>query len=226
LPRRSDRRPKPDTFALLYVRRSEIIDRDHRLRALQIGHSPLTQLHVLGGEHEHKPTGYDQELPFLNRNANEVVVLRYRSYFGIARQIDLIGQQVSQGSLRQWIQILRCQITIAHNERVAIRDELDRARRLVLKSHSAGLLEIELSYRPATVWTDLHEIAGEAPQGGEIIAGSIHEGALRSIVRNRFGWTYGNRTPGGVSWQWRLRTSRLVAALRGRARDRNALGRS
>jgi hypothetical protein len=32
------------------------------------------------------------------------------------------------------------------------------------------------------------------------------------------------RTSGDVSWQWRLRTNRLVAALRGRVRDRNALG--
>jgi hypothetical protein len=114
------------------------------------------------------------------------------------------------------MEILRRQITIAHDDVVAIRDDLDRARRFVFKSHSARLLEIEFSHRPATVWTDLHEIAGEALQGGEIIAGSINEVALRSIVRNRFGGTYGNRATGGVSWYWRYRASRRVAALRDR----------
>jgi hypothetical protein len=90
---------------------------------------------------------------------------------------------------------LRRQITIAHDDVVAIRDDLDRTRRFVLKSHSAGLLEIEFSRRLATVWTDLHQIAGKALQGGDIIAGSIHEGALRSIVLNGFGGRMGIGRP-------------------------------
>src|SRR5258707_3193066 len=128
------------------VRDIEIVDRNRRLVALRIGHRPLAQLRVLGAEHEHQPVSPDQDLPFLYRDRDEGAVLRYRNEIGVARQIDLIRQQVSQWRLRQRIKILRGKIAIAHDHRRAIRDELDRAWRVVFKSPPARLLDIEISY--------------------------------------------------------------------------------
>jgi hypothetical protein len=79
-----------------------------------------------------------------------------RDDIGVLEKIDAIGEQEAQRRLRQRIEILGRELAIAHDNGIAVGDDVDRARRIVFEPDLARLLDIELALGAAPsgpTWT-------------------------------------------------------------------------
>src|ERR1043166_3575376 len=76
-------------------------------------------------------------------------------------------------------------LAIAHDHRGAVGDELDRARRIVLETDAAGLLQVELALGLAAVGRHLDEVARHHLHAGEIGVDLVDQRALAGIEVGR-----------------------------------------
>ena len=122
-----------------------------------------------------------ERLLLLHRQADERVVGRYRGDVGLFQQIDAVGKQEAQRRLRERVEVLRFELTVAHHQRIAIGHEFDRARRFVLEAHAPGLLQVDLAFGAAAVRADLHEVADEVLHAHQIDVHAVDQRALLGI---------------------------------------------
>ena len=153
----------------------------------------MAQLQILGAEHQHQPTGTDDGLPFLDHDSDEHVVGGNRDHIGVAHEIDTLGQQEAQRRLRQWIEILRREPRVAHDNRGAVGDDFGHARAVVGEVHLARLQDIELAFGAAAVGTDLYEIANKSRDGREIETDAVDQRTLVGIEAARLARLGGER---------------------------------
>src|SRR5439155_17659296 len=83
--------------------------------------------------------------------------------------------------LRERIKILRGQLAVAHHDRLAIGDDLDSARLLVVEADLTGLLDVELAPDAAAVGTDLDKIANQLLDARKIGADLVDLRALGGV---------------------------------------------
>ena len=159
--------------------RVQIVDRNRGVVALRVGHRPLLELAVLDADHQHQPAGADQGLLLLDGDADEDVIGRDVDDIGVLQQIDPVRQQEAQRRLRQRIDVLGRKLRIAHRQRRSVGDDRDRAGRIVLETHLARLLDVEIALGLAAVGADLDEISDQRLQRGQI---GTHLGSLRLLV--------------------------------------------
>src|SRR5262245_52792592 len=156
----------------------EIVHRDRGVEALGVGYRPLLELHILGAEHDHQPASADNSALFLSNYRDEYIVGIDRYQMRILREIDAIGEQESQGCLRQRVDILGCQPAVAHHHRRAVRYQLDGTRVVVLKSDSAWLGDVEISLGSAAIGADLDEISGQRLHARKIVVHAVDDATL------------------------------------------------
>ena len=60
-------------------------------------------------------------------------------HLGVVPQVDAVGEQEAQRRLRQRIEVLGVEPAVVHHDRGAVRDHLDRRRRIVFEPDPAGL---------------------------------------------------------------------------------------
>ena len=120
----------------------------------------------------------------LDHHGDEHVVGIDRDQVGVLHQIDVVGEQEAQRRLRQRIDVLRRQLAVAHHDRLAVGDELDRARADRIRSAPAGLLRCRTcpGVRPPSgpTWTNLPISVCIA---GEIVVDPLDDGALLGVER-------------------------------------------
>ena len=80
----------------------------------------------------------------------------------------MIGEKEFQWRLAQGIKVLRREALIPQDHRFAVRDDLERARRIVIEAKLARPAQIELAFGARPVRPDLRETAGELRQAVEI----------------------------------------------------------
>ena len=114
-----------------------------------------------------------------------MIVGRYADDVGVAQKIDMVGEQVAQRRLRQRIEILRVERTVAHHDRRTVGNDLDRARRIVGETHLARFLNVERPLDASAVRADLHETPDQRLHPGEIAADLFEKRALFGIESGR-----------------------------------------
>ncbi len=164
----------------------EIIDRDRGVEALRIGHRPLLEREILGVEHQHQFVLAAERLTLLDHDGRENVVGIDADDIGVAQQIDLVGEQEAQRRLPERIEILRREPAIAHHQRGAVGDQLNRTRIVIFEAQLARLLHEQLALGLAAVRADLHEFADRLPHAGEIGADLVDQRALAGVEGGGF----------------------------------------
>ncbi len=72
----------------------------------------------------------------LDHDGREDIVGIDADHVGVAQQVDLVREQEAQRRLRQRIKILRRELAVAHHDRRAVGDELDRRRIVIFEAHA------------------------------------------------------------------------------------------
>src|SRR5262249_56279268 len=114
-------------------------------------------------------------------NGHERIVNAHVHDVRLLQEVDTIGEKKAQRRLRERIKILRGELAVAHHDRLAIGDDLDSARRLVVEADPAGLLDVELAPDAAAVGTDLDKIADPLLDARKIGPDRVDLRALRGV---------------------------------------------
>ena len=114
-------------------------------------------------------------------NGHERVVGTHAHDVRLLQEVDTLGEKKAQRRLRERIKILRGELAVAHHDRLAIGDDLDSARLLVVEADLTGLLDVELAPDAAAVGTDLDKIADQLLDARKIGADLVDLRALGGV---------------------------------------------
>jgi putative ABC transport system substrate-binding protein len=156
--------------------------RDRRVIALRIGNGPLLQLIVLGAKHHHQPAGPDECLSLLDDDGDVNIIGAYRHHVRVAQEVDPTGQKETQRRLRERIDILGRQLSVAHNQGLPVGYDLNRARRIIFEANAAWLLHIKFALTtPVTAALQLE--TRTIPIVFTVVADPIGSGFIESLPR-------------------------------------------
>ena len=105
---------------------------------------------------------------FLLENKSDKQIVNVDAHQIGTTQIDPILQQKPQRGLCERIDVLGRESAVTHHKRLAVSDELDGARRIIIEPHPPRLLQIEFASAATTIRRNLHKIAHQSSDAAQI----------------------------------------------------------